>query len=296
MINPEVVVIAGPTASGKTSLAIEVASALKTEIISADSRQFYRELNIGVARPKPSELKKVPHHYIAYTSVSSPVSAGLFAEQASITLREIIEQHGSVVVCGGSGLYIQALLNGLSSGPPNAKVREEIALLMEQKGFEHCRNLLLKLSPDAVELVDLQNSRRVLRALELVLSQNNFIGAIWKSNRSAQQTVFGIYLNPEREQLYNAINNRVLKMMEEGLISEVQSLTAFRTLTPLQTVGYSEIFEFLDGTITENAAVELIQQHTRNYAKRQFTWFKNKTSFTPLSPETAFSNILQHFQ
>jgi tRNA dimethylallyltransferase len=289
MKEKQCIIVAGPTAIGKTAEAIRLAKLYNTSIISADSRQCYRELRIGVARPTEDELKEVKHYFIANHSITENVSAATFAKEASAYLDEIFEDHDVAIVCGGTGLYIKALVEGLDEIPPiSDEIRAEAIRLYKEKGIDALRNKLLELDPSFAGRGDIDNPQRMMRALEVVLFLGKSIFDFHKSVDSSQLTVnsqpstinrqqilftYNIQTLP-REVLYERINKRVDKMIEEGLEDEVRSLIAHKDLTALQTVGYKEFFDYFDGKCTHEEAIEKIKQHTRNYAKRQITWFK----------------------
>ena len=283
------IIIAGPTAIGKTAEAIRLAKLYNTCIISADSRQCYRELRIGVARPTEDELKEVKHYFIANHSVTENISAATFAKEASAYLDEIFEDHDVAIVCGGTGLYIKALVEGLDDIPliPD-EIRVETIRLYKEKGIDALRNKLLDLDPSFAGRGDIHNPQRMMRALEVVLFLGKSIFDFHKSVDSSQLTVnrqqstvnrqqisftYNILKLP-RELLYERINQRVDKMIEDGLEEEARSLMDYKELPALQTVGYKEFFDYFDGKYTREEAIEKIKQHTRNYAKRQITWFK----------------------
>ena len=313
MKEKQCIIVAGPTAIGKTAEAIRLAKLYNTSIISADSRQCYRELNIGVARPTDEELKEVKHYFIANHSITENISAATFAKEASAYLDEIFKDHDIAIVCGGTGLYIKALVEGLDDIPPIPnEIRAEVIQLYKEKGIDALRNRLLELDPLFAERGDVHNPQRMMRALEVVVFTGRSIFEFHKTVDSSQLTV-GIQENTfdslqlnvnsqpatvncqpptvnrqqikfsykiltlPREELYNRINKRVDLMIEEGLEDEVRSLIAFKNLPALQTVGYKEFFEYFDGKCTREEAIEKIKQHTRNYAKRQVTWFKRLT-------------------
>ncbi|MBS3914730.1 MAG: tRNA (adenosine(37)-N6)-dimethylallyltransferase MiaA [Bacteroidetes bacterium] len=284
-----VIVIGGPTASGKTALAIQIAKKLGTEIISADSRQVYRELNIGVARPSELELSEVPHHFIADRSITDNFNAGKFSEEGRQVLDSLISKNGTAVVCGGTGLYIRALLYGLDALPEiNTEIRNKVSELWKAEGLKGIQKELLAIQPNAADLLALDNPARVQRALELVWSTGLSLDAIWAKKESpVPYQIHGYYLNPERKKLYSYIDQRTAEMFQNGLISEAEGLQKFRHFKALQTVGYSEVFEYLEAKISLEITRQKVAQHTRNYAKRQLTWFRNTSGFQAISPESA---------
>jgi len=269
----EIFIICGPTASGKTSLAISLAQKLNAEIISADSRQVYKELNIGVAKPSNEDLKLVQHHFIGSVSISENFTAGMYAQLAREVISKYFETNNSIVICGGTGLYIKALFEGLNRPPVSEEIRDQVNHLLETYELSHASDLLIQKDPQLASEINLDNPRRVQRALEWVLagkpqSEVQPIPPDWKISS------FGIGIS--REELYRNINFRVDQMLKEGLWEEVESLVPYQNLNALQTVGYKEIFDCISGLLTQNEAIEKIKQHTRNYAKRQITWFNNE--------------------
>ena len=278
-LNKTVVVVAGPTAAGKTAEAIRLAKTLNTEIISADSRQCYKELEIGVARPSSQELDEVKHYFIANHSIHENITAGSFAREAKQYLEEIFKTRDTAIICGGTGLYIKALVEGLDEIPTiPEEVREEVIQVFETKGVDGLRNALLEKDPDFKIHGDTNNPNRMMRALEVVLHTGTplhqfHIQAENRGINSLYNIEYKIISLP-REVLYQRINDRVDKMMELGLEEEARAVYPFKELTALQTVGYKELFDYFDGACTREEAVEKIKQHTRNYAKRQITWFK----------------------
>lgn len=292
MSKPLVIVIAGPTASGKTALSVKLANTLGTEIINADSRQFYKEMRIGVARPSEEELEAVRHHFVASESIEAPLSAGSFAEKASPILEALLKSSNIAVVSGGSGLYLNALLEGFDDMEPvPMAVKQQVDDLIKK---EEAITYLIEISPDAAETVDLKNPGRVRRALELVITHKKSLRDIRKGEKKQQEhTVLGYYLNPPKEQLYAQINARTDNMVRMGLLEEARGLFDRREMKALKTVGYSELFDHFSGMISFDEAISLIKQHSRNYAKRQLTWFRNKTEYIALDPTGACHTIIQ---
>jgi tRNA dimethylallyltransferase len=289
-----VVVIGGPTASGKTGLAVRLAESLQTEIISADSRQVFEELNIGVARPDLSELARVKHHFIADRSVQRTFNGGMYAKEANAVLSRLLEEKNVAIVCGGTGLYINALLYGLDELPEvDPELRASIERTFQDGGgLAALQEWLLKISPKAGEMVELSNPARVKRALELALASGKPLQEIWQRKAKPENyTVLGYYLEPPRDLLYKNINERSKNMFANGLVEEVRSMLPFRDLNALNSVGYKEVFDHFDGKSTLDACMALVQQHTRNYAKRQLTWFRNGTDFKSVHPDLAMDLI-----
>lgn len=277
MSNKQCIIIAGPTAAGKTAEAIRLALLLGTEIISADSRQCYRELKIGVARPTAEELATVPHHFIANHSIEENITAAAFEEEALACLEEIFKKHDHAIVCGGTGLYIKALVEGLDEIPQvPAEIRKKIRENMDQGGIKTLRENLLALDPGYAEKGDVNNVNRMMRALEVIVHTGNPIRQYQKGSKAVRDfSVEYRIIQPQREILYERINKRVDGMIELGLEEEVQSLLPYQQSVALQTVGYQEFFDFFAGKISRESAINKIKQHTRNYAKRQMTWFRS---------------------
>lgn len=277
--NKKVIVVAGPTAVGKTAKSIALAQQYNTEIISADSRQCFRELKIGVARPTDEELSTVKHYFIANHSIHEQITAGSFAREAKANLKTIFETHDIAIVCGGTGLYIKALVEGLDEIPAvPSTIREEVIQLFEEKGIDVLRETLLAIDPAFEKAGDIHNPNRMMRALEVIKYTGKPIHGyhISAENRGIDSLYDVEYkiIELPREQLYERINQRVDKMIKDGLEEEAKAVYPFKSLTALQTVGYKELFDYFDGLCTREEAIDKIKQHTRNYAKRQITWFK----------------------
>lgn len=276
MQKSKLIVIVGPTAVGKTALAIRVARQLKTEILSADSRQIYKELEIGTAKPTAAELAEVRHHFINSHSIQETFNAADFGMQASKSLEELFHQHEYVVVSGGSGLYIKGLLEGFDEMPQVQNgVREKIIHAYQQSGLVWLQDQVKKLDPDYFETVDVQNPQRLMRALEVIESTDKpFTAWQLKSKRVLPYQVIKIGLELERDQLYARIDARMDAMIEGELFEEAAKFYPQKQLNALQTVGYKEIFDFMDGLYDKAEAVRLLKRNSRHYAKRQLTWFK----------------------
>jgi tRNA dimethylallyltransferase len=266
--------IVGPTAVGKTALAIELAKHYKTVILSADSRQFYKEISIGTAKPSQEELNAVKHYFIDNKSVTETYSAGDFERDAMDLLSNLFQENNIIILVGGSGLYIKALWDGLDEMPPvDEALRQELINKFEQKGITYLQEKLRELDADKLLNMDAQNPQRLMRAIEIA-SQNITLNKI-KPKRPFE--LIKICLNKDRKQLYDTINKRVDIMINNGLLKECEQMVDFKGHYALKTVGYTEVFEFFDGIHTLSKAIELIKQHSRNYAKRQITWFKRET-------------------
>jgi len=266
--------VAGPTAVGKTATTIHLANFFNTEIISADSRQFYKELNIGVAKPKAKELSAVKHHFINSISIMDYYSAGDFERDAEKTLEILFAKYNIVFAVGGSGLYINALLHGLDDMPKaDLDLRNTLKQIYNQSGIYALQQILITENPEKYNTIDTNNPQRLMRAIELTKQKAT---PAKKTNNKPYETLL-IVLNTNRNILYQNINSRVEKMFNSGLVSEAQQLIAFKHLTALQTVGYTELFDYFENKILFEAAIEKIKQHTRNYAKKQITWFKKQS-------------------
>ena len=275
------IVIAGPTAIGKTAAAIQLAQHFNTVILSADSRQFYKEMFIGTAKPSVDELAAAQHYFIDSHSVSEPFSVGDFEKQALALLDELFKIHHVVILVGGSGLYIKAVCDGFDNIPVADKgIRERLNLELEEKELAYLLEKLKIADPDYFAEVDINNPQRVIRALEVFESTGNPFSSYRVANTNTRPfNIIKIALDMPRELLYDRINQRVDKMVEEGLLDEVRSLISYRQFNALNTVGYSEIFDYLDGKIKLDTAIEKIKQNTRRFAKRQLTWFRKDKDF-----------------
>ncbi|MGB3063955.1 tRNA (adenosine(37)-N6)-dimethylallyltransferase MiaA [Sphingobacterium thalpophilum] len=270
------IAIVGPTAVGKTAMAISLAQYFKTEIISADSRQFYREMSIGTAKPEAAELAAVPHHFINSHHITQDYSAGDFEREALAKLDELFRQHDVVVMVGGSGLFVRALCEGLDDLPKaGAEVRERLNSELADLGLEVMKERLKIIDPTYFEVADVDNPQRVVRALEVFEATGTPMSMFHKKEVEKRPfDILTIGLNMDRTALYGRINSRVDHMMEAGLLAEVESLLPYKMKPALLTVGYAELFDFLDGKQSLSEAVDKIKQNSRRYAKRQITWFK----------------------
>lgn len=286
MNRKEVFVIVGPTAVGKTQAAISLARQFGTEIISADSRQCYRELNIGVARPSPLQLDAVPHHFIASHSIHLPLTAAGYERQALEKSAELFALHDRLVVTGGTGLYLQAFLEGLDEMPAiPPSIREEIMRDYETGGLEWLQEEIKNADPGFFAEGEIQNPQRMMRALEVVRGTGRSIldyRGKPKKGRSFTVRKYGLYLS--KDELMRNIRARTSDMLGDGLLEEVRGLMPFRHLGPLQTVGYTEMFEHLDGKFSLEKAAERVITHTWQYAKRQLTWFRRDPAIQWVSP------------
>ena len=270
------IVIVGPTASGKTAAAIEVAEYFDTEIISADSRQCFTELNIAVAKPTAEQLSLVPHHFINSHSITDNVTAADFERFALAAADRIFEKNNVAVICGGTGLYIKAFTEGLDTIPPtDNNIKNEIAEGYKLEGLEWLQNKIKETDPLFWEKGEIQNPHRLLRALEVFMTTGISIIAQQKKIKKVRPfNIIKVGIEITREVLYDRINCRVDNMREQGLENEAKLLYPNKEMNALQTVGYRELFDFFEGKTTREKAFELIKQNSRNYAKRQLTWFK----------------------
>lgn len=276
MKNKSCIVIVGPTATGKTALAIYLASHFKTQIISADSRQCYTELNIGVAKPSPAELLAVKHYFINSHSVAAPVTAGLFEEYACNAAREIFSGNDVAVMVGGTGLYINAFCHGIDTMPPvNESIRKNILSDFEKFGLPWLQKEVEQKDPVYFRRGEIQNPRRLIRALEVSISSGQSITQYQtRKKKDRDFNIIKIGMGLPKEVLYQNISGRVDAMMQQGLLEEVRSLIPLKHYNALQTVGYTEIFDHLLAGISLQQAIENIKVNTRRYAKRQMTWFR----------------------
>ena len=285
----KLIVIGGPTASGKTALAIQLAIYFKTEIISADSRQFYRELTIGTAKPTDEELSQAKHHFINSHSINEHINAGTFSIAGQEILKDLFQKQDVVILVGGSGLYINALLFGLDNLPKvDDHHRQALKDEFKTHGLLPLLDELKKNDLCYFEKVDQQNHQRVMRALEIIRTTGNpYSLYLGKNDKINFYDVSSFVIDYTRDKLYHRINKRVDSMMDQGFLEVVKSLIAYRQHSTLQTVGYKELFEYLDGTNSLDEAIDLIKQHTRNYAKRQLTWFRHQGDFQFITEENS---------
>jgi tRNA dimethylallyltransferase len=295
-------IICGPTAVGKTALSVQLAKHFNTEVISADSRQFYKEMSIGTAKPTAEEMQGVPHHFIDCVSIHQNYTAGDYEQDVIKKLDELFTQHKLVIMCGGTGLYIDAVCKGFDEGlESNPTIKKEIIERYNLNGLTWLQEQVKKHDIDFYEQADVNNPQRLMRALEVCLVTSKPYSSFRKNvvvKRNFE--VIKVFINEDRENLYAKINQRVDAMMAKGFLKEAEGLVPYKHLNALNTVGYKELFDYLENKTSLDKAVELIKQHTRNYAKRQVTWFKNDedcTQFLPIDIEKikAFIEIItQH--
>ena len=283
-LKPTVLCIQGATASGKTALAIETALAFGTAIISADSRQFYQEMNIGTAKPTSMELEQVPHYFVNNRSISDPMNVQDFYNEASVVLHKLLHAKGIAVVVGGSGQFVDALLQGMDSVPVYPELRKSLEADLAQFGLDSLVEQLAQRDPTILEHIDLKNSRRVLRALEVSLGSGKSWLSFQEKKTNTSFEVLRFVISWPREVLYSRINLRVDQMILEGLEAEVFGLNHLAHLAPMNTVGYKEWIDFFKGKTNREFVINTIKQHTRNYAKRQLTWLNRYDQLTQLDP------------
>ena len=280
-------VIAGPTAVGKTSLAIDVARRFGTEIISADSRQFYRELKIGTAAPDTTQLALVPHHFVGNLSLSDSYNVSQYETEVLELLNRLFQKHKLVVLTGGSGLYIRAVCDGIDMLPDaDSEIRIYLQNLLESDGLSALRLLLQKLDPVYFQIVDVANPTRIIRALEVCMSTGLPYSSFRKKNPAKRNfRIIKIGLDLPRAELHQRINARVDQMMAAGLEQEAREFYPYRHLNALNTVGYKELFDYFDGNCSQDDAVEKIKTNTRRYARRQITWFRKENDLNWCKPD-----------
>ncbi len=289
------IVIGGPTASGKTGLGIRLAQHFKTEILSADSRQFYREMNIGTAKPDAGELAQAKHHFINSLSIQDSYTAGDYERDALVLLDHLYQKHDVVIMVGGSGLFIRAVCEGLDNFPDiPVQIREDLNTLFENKGIEALQEELEQLDAAYYAKVDQQNPKRLLRALEVCRATGQPFSH-FHQQKKAVRNFMPIYIGVEweREALYQRINQRVELMLEIGLEAEASALSPHRQISALQTVGYQEWFDYFDDKIDRTEVIRLIKRNSRRYAKRQLTWFRKVEGMQYFGLEN-FEELMRH--
>jgi len=281
-----VIIIAGPTAVGKTTVALQLAKHFQAEIISADSRQCFKELSIGVARPAEEELRAIKHHFIASHSIHEEMTAAGFEQYALQKATELFREHDTIVMVGGTGLYIKAFCEGLDSIPEiDPAIRQHVIESYEKKGITWLQKELQDKDILYAQTGEMKNPRRMMRALEVIESTGHSILAFRKGEKAKRAfAIIKIGVELPKEELHRNIHARVDNMMEKGLLEEVKQLAPFRNLNALQTVGYAELFDYLDEKISLEKAIEQIKTNTRQYAKRQMTWFRKDEEMKWFSP------------
>ncbi len=282
------IIITGPTASGKTDLAVNLAEHFSTEIVSADSRQIFKEMRIGTAVPDDEVLQRVPHHFIQTRSVRDYYNAFMYeTEVIDLLDRNLFAKYDTVVMCGGSMMYVDAVCNGIDLIPdPDMEVRDNLWQRFENEGIEPLRQQLLQLDPEYYKICDLNNHKRIIKALEVSIQTGKPYSSFRTGNKKQREfQIVKIGLNLPREILHNRINQRVDKMIGEGLEEEARSLYPLRSLNSLNTVGYREMFDYFDNKTDLDTAVELIKRNTRRYARKQISWFNGDKDLTWFQPD-----------
>lgn len=287
-MRPTLVVITGPTAVGKTALCVELAKYYNTEIISADSRQFFKELSIGTAKPSTEEMQGIIHHFVDSHSINQTYNATNFEQDVLQLLEKLFRKHSLVILTGGSGLYIDAICNGFDDNIPegNEKIRVELEQLYKKYGIEILQEKLKQLDPEFYQSIDLNNVKRLYRAIEVCMLSNDRYSTLRAGKTQKRPfNIVKIALNRNKEELYNRINQRVDFMMQQGLLKEVKSVINYKNHNALKTVGYTELFNYIDGRCTLDEAVEKIKVNSRRYAKKQLSWFNKTNEYKWFNPD-----------
>ena len=294
--NKNLLYIAGPTGVGKTELAIELAKKLKTEIISCDSRQFYKELEIGTCPPTERQLKEVKHHFIHNKSIHDKYNVGLYEKDAIHKINKLFEDKEYLILVGGSGLYADSVIFGIDEFPEiPQQIRDEITRMYKEKGILYIQKELKKLDRDYYEIVDIKNQSRIIRALEIIKFTGDKFSSLRKDTKKKREfKTKVVLLECQREKLYDRINNRVDIMISNGLEEEALNLKKYSNLNTLNTVGYKEFFDYFENKLSYNEAINKIKQNTRNYAKRQITWFKKYSNAIKVSNSEISTNLINH--
>lgn len=294
--NKKLIVITGPTAAGKTNLAVQLAQKLKTEIVSFDSRQLYHEMHIGTAVPSAAELSEVKHHFIQSHSIHDEMNAGVYEVQALEKINSLFSDYDILIFTGGTGLYMDAVLFGVDDLPvADLNIRKKLADELEQSGLESLTSKLKLVDAESYRTIDLKNPRRVMRALEVFYVTGKTYPSLKQNKPKKRDFDFNIFIvSKERKLLYEHINQRVDNMIEHGLEEEAKQLMPHRSLKALQTVGYSEFFDYFDNKNSYENTVEKIKQNSRNYAKRQLTWFRKYPEAVWVDADV--NSIMQHLK
>ncbi len=292
------ITIIGPTAIGKTNLAIKIANYFKTEIVSADSRQFYKEMNIGTAKPSTSELNSIKHHLINNKSVNDNYNIYDYEKDALKSIESIFNKNDIAILVGGSGLYINTVLYGLDEIPEiSAEVRNSLYLDLELKGIKTLQEKLKLLDPSSYRSIDINNPRRLIRALEVSISTGKSYSSFLKKKKKKRDfNIIVLGMNQERLDLYKKINTRVDNMVESGLINEVKELYTLKGLNTLNTIGYSEVFNYIEDKYSLDECINEIKKNTRRYAKRQLTWFKSIDRVEWITPDYTFEKVIAYIK
>ena len=290
------ITIIGPTGIGKTNLAIKIANYFKTEIVSADSRQFYKEMNIGTAKPSNSELNSIKHHLINNKSINDDYNISDYEKDALNSINSIFNKNDIAILVGGSGLYINTILYGLDEIPEISNdTRNSLYLDLELKGIKKLQDQLKLLDPVSHDAIDINNPRRLIRALEVSISTGKSYSSFLKKKKKKRGfNIIVLGINQDRSELYNKINIRVDNMVENGLIREAKELYSLKSLKTLNTIGYSEVFNYIENKYSLEECISEIKKNTRRYAKRQLTWFKSIDKVEWITPEYDFEKIIAH--
>lgn len=297
MSDKKLIVVAGPTAVGKTAVSIRLAEHFQTAIVSADSRQIYREMTIGTAKPTVDERSRITHYFIDTHSVGEDYDAARYAEEALAAIQDLFTRHDKVILCGGSGLYIRALCEGFDDIPPVPdEIRQGLVSNYEEKGLEWLQQEMREIDPDAQHQIDQQNPHRLIRALEVKLYTGKSILS-FRTNQKRKHAfdIIKIGLDLPREELYARIDQRMEEMIAQGLFEEAHRLYPMRSFNALQTVGYQEIFGFMEHAYDLEECVRLLKRNSRRYAKRQLTWFRKDPGFTWFGPKE-IDAIIAHIE
>jgi len=296
--NNYLISIVGPTAIGKTTLSIKLAQQFNTEIISADSRQFYKEMNIGTAVPNIEELRSAKHHFIQHKSIKNNYSVGDFEREAISIINEIHKKNSTALMVGGSGLYIKAVTRGLDYFPEvNANIRQDLNLKLENNGLPNLQEQLKLLDPNTYKSIAIDNPQRVIRALEICIGTGKpYSSFLTNPEKTRNFKTISIGLNAERSIIYDRINQRVDIMIANGLLDEAKALLPYKHLNALNTVGYKELFQYFEGNYTLEFAVSEIKKNTRRFAKRQLTWFRKDDSVKWFDYKTEVSEIIKYIE
>lgn len=291
------VVVLGPTGIGKSNISLQLARHFTTEIISADSRQFYRELAIGTAIPSTDELDEIPHHFIQSKSVTDYYNVSDFENEALQVIEQLFEKANPVILAGGSMMYVDTICKGIDDIPTvDPDIRADVVRWFEENGLDALKKRLLEVDPDYYRIVDLNNSKRLLHAVEIHQMTGQPYSSFRKNTvKERPFHIIKIGLNQDRKILYERINKRVIQMMEAGLLEEVKTVYQYRKMNSLNTVGYKELFSFMDGDYTLEEAIDLIQRNTRKYARKQLTWFRRDPEITWFEPEQ-IQDIISHIE
>ena len=297
-MDKHLITIIGPTAIGKTNLAIRIANYFKTEIVSADSRQFYKEMNIGTAKPSNSELNSIKHHLVNNKSINDNYNISDYEKDALKSIKSIFNKNDVAILVGGSGLYINTVLYGLDEIPGiSNETRNSLYLDLELKGIKKMQEQLKLLDPASYSAIDINNPRRLIRALEVSISTGkSYSSFLKKKKRKRDFNIIVLGMNQERLDLYKKINTRVDNMVESGLINEVKELYTLKGLNTLNTIGYNEVFNYIEDKYSLDECINEIKKNTRRYAKRQLTWFKSIDRVEWITPDYTFEKVIAYIK